>query len=72
MQLVDRTQPLHSGQGQFISLELPAGDYFLVCTVVEDIEGEVVSHEVEGMRATLHVTPNAEPDGETRAPAPTR
>ena len=65
-EVVDRTEALHSGDSQWLVMDLPPGEYELLCSVVEDVRGEVVSHEREGMRTTLRVVAPAEPEGEVR------
>ena len=39
----------------------------MFCSVVEEVSGETVSHQAEGMEATFTVTANPQPEGETRA-----
>ena len=66
-QLIDRTLLLESGDEQNITLDLEPGEYMMFCSVVEEVSGETVSHQAEGMQATFVVTSNPEPEGETRA-----
>jgi heavy metal translocating P-type ATPase len=66
-QIIDRTQLLEWGDEQNIALELEAGEYLLFCSVVEEVSGELVNHQAEGMEARLVVTSNPEADGEARA-----
>ena len=62
--MIDRTEHLHAGETQWLVMELGPGEYTLLCSVVEDVQGEVVSHEGEGMRTTLRVVAPSEAEGE--------
>jgi len=62
-----RTLQLQSGESEILKLDLEPGEYVLFCSVVEDIKGEVVSHQEEGMDTTFRVTAAAEADGEARS-----
>jgi Cu+-exporting ATPase len=65
-QVMGKTIALHSSESEVLRLELPPGDYVLYCSVVEDIEGEIVDHRREGMRASFLVVPAAGSEGEAR------
>ena len=62
-EIVARSAALHMGESQTLSAELPAGEYEVFCSVVEDYKGEPVSHEAEGMRETFTVTEAAQASG---------
>jgi hypothetical protein len=65
-EVIDRTEQLHAGDTQWLVMELGPGEYTLLCSVVEDVQGEVVSHDGEGMRTTLRVVAASEAEGEAR------
>ncbi len=52
---VARTGAIPSGESERLAVELEAGEYELQCDVVEEIDGEAVSHYVKGMRASVRV-----------------
>jgi uncharacterized cupredoxin-like copper-binding protein len=52
---VARTPELEVGASQRLTLRLEPGDYELQCDVVEELDGEVVSHYVKGMHTSLRV-----------------
>ena len=54
-ELVGRTPEIATGDSIELSLELEAGEYQLVCDIVEEFDGEVISHTNEGMVATIRV-----------------
>lgn len=53
--LVGRTSAIPTGQSERLTLDLDPGDYELQCTVVEEVEGEAVSHYVKGMHTSFRV-----------------
>lgn len=54
--VVDEVEDLESGATEDLTVDLDAGDYVLLCNLVEEEEtGEVESHFVEGMHATFTV-----------------
>ena len=65
-QVMGKTEVLASGESEWLSLRLPPGEYELYCSVVEEVRGEAVSHEAEGMRAEFRVTAGPEAEGEVR------
>jgi heavy metal translocating P-type ATPase len=54
-ELLDRTPELATGERATLQLNLTPGEYELVCDLVEEVDGETVSHTNEGMRTTLRV-----------------
>jgi|CXWL01.1.fsa_nt_gi Cu+-exporting ATPase len=66
-QVVDRTLPLRSGESQILKLDLRPGEYELLCSVVEEVRGEAVSHDEEGMHTMFTVTAAAAAEGEARS-----
>ncbi len=65
--IVTRSAVLDSGESQELAVTLEAGEYELVCSIVEVVEGERVNHAEEGMRATFTVTAPA-PDAAASGP----
>lgn len=55
-ELVARTPELATGEEATLTVDLEPGEYELVCDVVEEVDGETISHTREGMRATFTVT----------------
>ena len=55
-ELIARTPELATGDETTLTLDLQPGEYELVCDIVEEVDGQVVSHTNEGMRATFTVT----------------
>ena len=54
--VLGEVEDMESGDSTELTLDLDAGDYVLLCNVVEEEEsGEVESHFVEGMHATFTV-----------------
>lgn len=54
--VVDEVEDLESGATEDLTVDLDAGDYVLLCNLVEEEDtGEVESHFVEGMHATFTV-----------------
>ena len=51
-----RTRDLAMGERVSLTVRLEPGEYEFLCDVVEEIDGEVVSHTREGMRTTVTVT----------------
>ena len=66
-QIIDRSLELHSGESQVMRVDLAPGEYLLFCSIVEDIKGEIVNHQAEGMEATFRVTAHVEAEGEARS-----
>ncbi|MGE5595218.1 MAG: heavy metal translocating P-type ATPase, partial [Hyphomicrobiales bacterium] len=56
MELVGRTDQLAMGEEAQLTLDLAPGEYELICDVVEEFDGETISHTNEGMRADFSVT----------------
>lgn len=54
--LVARTRDLAMGERASLAVSLEPGQYEFLCDVVEEIDGEVVSHTKEGMRTTVTVS----------------
>ncbi len=55
-ELVGRTPEIATGDSYELTLELDSGEYQLVCDIVEEIDGRVISHTVEGMVAEFRVS----------------
>jgi uncharacterized cupredoxin-like copper-binding protein len=55
-ELVGRTPEIKTGDSYELTLQLDSGDYQLVCDIVEEIDGRVVSHMIEGMVAEFRVS----------------
>jgi uncharacterized cupredoxin-like copper-binding protein len=53
--VVDEVEDIEAGDTAELTLDLEAGDYVLLCNVVEDEDGEVESHFAEGMHANFTV-----------------
>ncbi|MEO9254442.1 MAG: HAD-IC family P-type ATPase, partial [Tepidiformaceae bacterium] len=53
---VGRTKPIAMGAEEELTLKLPPGAYVLECDVVETVNGNVVSHVQQGMRADFTVS----------------
>ena len=53
--VVDEVEDIEAGDTAELTLDLEAGDYVLLCNVVEDEDGEVESHFAEGMHADFTV-----------------
>lgn len=52
---VARTRDLEMGERQTLKVALEPGQYELICDVVDEIDGEVISHTVKGMKTTVTV-----------------
>jgi hypothetical protein len=61
------TRPLHPGEEELLVMELAPGDYDVFCSIVEEYDGEPVSHDREGMRTTFRVKSAPEAEGEARS-----
>jgi uncharacterized cupredoxin-like copper-binding protein len=57
-ELVGEVRDLAMGEAAALALELAPGEYELACTVVEEVNGEAVSHYEKGMRTPFVVTPS--------------
>ncbi|MBA4180547.1 MAG: copper-translocating P-type ATPase [Anaerolinea sp.] len=55
-EMVARTAALPMGASETLTVSLEAGDYELLCDVVEMVDGKTISHTNEGMHATFKVT----------------
>jgi hypothetical protein len=55
-EVVGRTDGIATGGSELLTVELDAGEYLLSCSIVEEIDGEPVSHQAQGMGATVRVT----------------
>jgi uncharacterized cupredoxin-like copper-binding protein len=53
--VVDEVEDIEAGDTAELTLDLEAGDYVLLCNVVEDEDGEPESHFAEGMHANFTV-----------------
>ena len=53
--VVDEVEDIEAGDTAELTLDLEAGDYVLLCNVVEDESGEAESHFAEGMHANFTV-----------------
>ena len=54
-EVVARTHNLAPGESETLTVDLAPGEYELQCNVVEEVDGEPVSHYVEGMRTRVRV-----------------
>jgi len=54
-ELVGRTPEIKTGDSYQLTLDLEPGEYQLACDLVEEFDGKVVSHTVEGMVAAFRV-----------------
>jgi hypothetical protein len=54
--LIGEVEPFPGGETCDGTFELAAGDYTLVCNIVEDHDGETMAHLEKGMVTTLTVT----------------
>ncbi len=54
-EMVGRTENIPTGGSATLNLDLEAGEYELLCDVVDEVDGGYLSHTQEGMRTTLHV-----------------
>ena len=59
-ELVARSDLLRSGDSQELRVTLAPGEYELICTVVEEYDGRVISHADEGMRTSITVGSDVE------------
>ena len=53
--VLDEVEDIESGDTAELTLDLEAGDYVLLCNVVEEEDGEAESHFAEGMHANFTV-----------------
>jgi uncharacterized cupredoxin-like copper-binding protein len=53
--LVARTAAIATGESERLTVRLEPGEYELACDVVEEVDGEAVSHYVKGMRTSFRV-----------------
>jgi hypothetical protein len=54
--VVGRTSEIPTGESERLTVELGPGEYRLSCDIVEEIDGEFISHTVEGMVADVRVS----------------
>ena len=50
---VDEVEDLAAGASQDLTVDLEAGNYVLICNIVEEEDGETVSHYQNGMRVNF-------------------
>jgi uncharacterized cupredoxin-like copper-binding protein len=55
MEVVDEVEDLPSGDSAELAVDLEAGNYALICNIVETEDGEVESHYQQGMRIAFTV-----------------
>jgi hypothetical protein len=55
LEIVARTPELANGESASLTIELVPGEYEVQCNVVEEVDGEMIVHLEEGMRARLTV-----------------
>jgi Cu+-exporting ATPase len=55
LEMVARSPELAMGAGATLAVDLEPGEYELQCSVVEEVNGRVIVHLAEGMRATIVV-----------------
>ena len=53
--VVDEVEDIEAGDTAELTLDLEAGDYVLLCNIVEEEDGEAESHFAEGMHADFTV-----------------
>jgi hypothetical protein len=56
VELVDEAEDIAADDSKELTVDLEPGTYVLFCNIVEEEEGETVSHFAEGMVNTLRVT----------------
>jgi hypothetical protein len=56
LETVGRSGGIPMGGTSALTVQLEAGQYELICDVVEEVDGKVVSHFNEGMHASFTVT----------------
>ena len=54
--VVGRTPEIATGESERLTVELERGEYRLSCDIVEEIDGEFISHTVEGMVTDVRVS----------------
>ena len=54
--VVGRTSEIATGESERLTVELEPGEYRLSCDIVEEIDGEFISHTVEGMVTDVRVS----------------
>ena len=55
VEVVDEAEDISAGDSVDLKVDLKKGTYVVVCNVVEDENGETLSHYEQGMRASLTV-----------------
>jgi uncharacterized cupredoxin-like copper-binding protein len=55
MEVVDEVEEIPSGESRNLTVDLDAGNYVLICNIVEEEDGETVSHYQQGMRTPFMV-----------------
>ena len=55
MEVVDELEELEPGSSTDLTVDLDAGHYVLICNIVEEEDGETVSHYENGMRTDFTV-----------------
>jgi uncharacterized cupredoxin-like copper-binding protein len=55
MEVVDEIEDISPDDAQELTVDLEAGNYVLICNIVEEEDGEVESHYQEGMRSSFTV-----------------
>lgn len=55
IEVIDEVEEIPSGESEELTVDLDAGGYVLVCNIVEEEDGEPVSHYQQGMRADFTV-----------------
>lgn len=55
LELVGQVQGLAMGQSKDLTLDLQAGDYELLCNLVEEVNGKAIAHYVKGMHVPFKV-----------------
>jgi uncharacterized cupredoxin-like copper-binding protein len=53
--VLDEVEDIEAGETAELTLDLEAGDYVLLCNIVEEENGEAESHFAEGMHANFTV-----------------
>jgi uncharacterized cupredoxin-like copper-binding protein len=55
MEVVDEVEDIPSGASEELTVSLEAGNYVLICNIVEEVNGELEAHYQMGMRVDFEV-----------------
>lgn len=56
MEVIDEVEDVPVGATESLTVDLEAGNYVLICNIVEEEDGKVESHYQEGMRTSFTVS----------------